>query len=98
MSLRPFSDRPRGLFVSVDGPSGAGKSTIVHHLAQLLTGAGEDVHVTAEPSTGPIGVLCRELTETTTGTPWPACTRPTGTTTLRRKSARTPKPTATVHL
>jgi dTMP kinase len=67
MSLRPFSDHPRGLFVSVDGPSGAGKSTIVHHLAQLLVAAGEDVHVTQEPSIGPIGTLCRELTETTTG-------------------------------
>ncbi|HEY6422435.1 MAG TPA: dTMP kinase [Pseudonocardiaceae bacterium] len=67
MSLRPFSDHPRGLFVTVDGPSGAGKSTIVHHLAQLLVAAGEDVHVTAEPSNGPIGLLCREMTETTTG-------------------------------
>jgi dTMP kinase len=67
MSLRPFSDHPRGLFVSIDGPSGAGKSTIVHHLAQLLVSDGEDVHVTAEPSVGPIGALCRELTETTTG-------------------------------
>jgi dTMP kinase len=67
MKLRPFSDHPRGVFVSVDGPSGAGKSTIVHHLAQLLVASGEDVHVTAEPSNGAIGVLCRELTETTTG-------------------------------
>lgn len=67
MKLRPFSDHQRGVFVSVDGPSGAGKSTIVHHLAQLLVGSGEDVHVTAEPSNGPIGLLCRELTETTTG-------------------------------
>ncbi len=67
MNLRPFSSSPRGLFVSVDGPSGAGKSTIVQHLAQLLVASGEDVHVTAEPSTGPIGSLCRELTETTTG-------------------------------
>ena len=67
MKLRPFSDHPRGLFVSVDGPSGAGKSTIVHHLAQALVAAGEEVHVTAEPSSGPIGVLCRELTETVTG-------------------------------
>ena len=65
--LRPFSDQPRGLFVSVDGPSGAGKSTIVHHLAQLLVASGEEVHVTAEPSEGPIGRLCRELTETVTG-------------------------------
>jgi dTMP kinase len=67
MKLRPFSDHARGLFVSVDGPSGAGKSTIVHHLAQLLVAAGEDVHATAEPSGGPIGALCRELTETVTG-------------------------------
>lgn len=67
MKLRPFFDHQRGVSVSVDGPSGAGKSTIVHHLAQLLVAAGEDVHVTAEPSTGPIGALCRELTETITG-------------------------------
>jgi dTMP kinase len=67
MTLRPFSDHERGVFVSVDGPSGAGKSTIVHHLAQLLVAAGEDVHVTAEPSSGPIGELCRDLTDTVTG-------------------------------
>jgi dTMP kinase len=67
MRLRPFSSRERGVFVSVDGPSGAGKSTIVKHLAQLLVADGQDVHVTAEPSTGPIGDLCRELTETVTG-------------------------------
>jgi len=67
VKLRPFSDHARGLFVSVDGPSGAGKSTIVHHLAQMLVASGEDVHVTAEPSGGPIGALCRELTESVTG-------------------------------
>lgn len=62
-----LSSNHRGLFVSVDGPSGAGKSTIVEHLAQLLVAHGEEVHVTAEPSNGPIGHLCRELTETVTG-------------------------------
>ena len=67
MTLRPCSDPGRGLFVSVDGPSGAGKSTIVRHLAQMLVAAGKDVHVTAEPSNGPIGELCRELTDTVTG-------------------------------
>jgi dTMP kinase len=67
MTLHPFSDHPRGTFVSVDGPSGAGKSTIVRHLAQMLVGNGVAVHVTAEPSDGPIGNLCRELTETVTG-------------------------------
>jgi dTMP kinase len=55
------------MFVSIDGPSGAGKSTIVRHLAQMLVAAGENVHITAEPSSGPIGVLCRELTESVTG-------------------------------
>jgi dTMP kinase len=55
------------MFVTIDGPSGAGKSTIVHHLAQMLVATGEDVHVTAEPSSGPIGALCRELTESVTG-------------------------------
>jgi dTMP kinase len=67
-SSKPASARHhRGLFASVDGPSGAGKSTIVEHLAQLLVASGEEVHVTAEPSSGPIGRLCRELTETVTG-------------------------------
>lgn len=61
------SDRGRGLFVSVDGPSGAGKTTIVRHLAQMLLAEGEHVHVTAEPSNGPIGKLASELTETVTG-------------------------------
>lgn len=67
MKFRPSSSRERGLFVSVDGPSGAGKSTIVRHLAQMLVARGANVHVTAEPSSGPIGQLCRELTETVTG-------------------------------
>ncbi len=61
------SNRHRGLFVSVDGPSAAGKSTIVEHLAQLLVAQGEEVIVTGEPSGGPIGRLCRQLTETVTG-------------------------------
>lgn len=67
MTLRLFSDHQRDLFISVDGPSGAGKSTIVQHLAQMLVARGETVHVTAEPSNGPIGTLARELTETVTG-------------------------------
>jgi len=67
MKLRPFSSHERGVFVSIDGPSGAGKTTIVNHLAQMLVATGEDVHLTAEPSKGPIGNLCRELTETVTG-------------------------------
>jgi dTMP kinase len=67
MTLRLCSSARRGLFVSIDGPSGAGKSTVVGHLAQMLAALGENVHVTAEPSDGPIGQLCRTLTETVTG-------------------------------
>jgi len=67
MTLPSSSDQPRGLFVSVDGPAGAGKTTIVRHLAQLLAAQGAHVHVTAEPSTGPIGMLAAELTEIVTG-------------------------------
>jgi dTMP kinase len=67
MRLRPFSSQQRGVFISIDGPSGAGKSTIVRHLAQRLVAEGERVHVTAEPSSGPIGKLCRVLTDTVTG-------------------------------
>lgn len=33
----------------------------------MLVAEGENVHVTAEPSSGPIGDLCRQLTETVTG-------------------------------
>ena len=67
MKPGPFSSVNRGTFVTIDGPSGAGKSTVVRHLARLLGASGQDVHVTAEPSNGPIGDLCRELTETVTG-------------------------------
>ncbi|MFD9739666.1 dTMP kinase [Umezawaea sp. NPDC059074] len=67
MRHRLSSDHSWGAFVSVDGPGGAGKTTIVRHLAQLLAADGTDVHVTAEPSAGPIGTLAAELTETVTG-------------------------------
>lgn len=67
MRLRPFSSKKRGMFISIDGPSGAGKSTIVRHLAQMLVAVGENVYITAEPSNGPIGMLCRDLTESVAG-------------------------------
>jgi thymidylate kinase len=92
MTLHLCSSARRGLFISVDGPSGAGNSTVVGHLAQMLAALGEKVHVTAEPSDGPIGQLCRTLTETVTGTPSPACTRQTGTTTSRLRYGRSSQP------
>lgn len=56
-----------GLFISVDGPSGIGKSATVHALSQILAREGKTVHVTCEPSQGPIGKLARELTDTVHG-------------------------------
>jgi dTMP kinase len=56
-----------GWFVSVDGPSGIGKSATVHALSQVLAREGRAVHVTCEPSQGPIGKLARELTDTVHG-------------------------------
>jgi dTMP kinase len=67
VTTRPSSSPRPGLFVSVDGPGGAGKTTIVRHLAQLLAAEGEQVHVTAEPSTGPIGRVAATLTATVKG-------------------------------
>jgi len=56
-----------GLFVSIDGPSGVGKSSTARALAQRLRARGRLVHLTSEPSGGPIGDLACELTETVHG-------------------------------
>jgi dTMP kinase len=64
--LMPSSDRD-GRFISIDGPSGVGKSTTARALAQLLRNEDQAVHLTGEPSEGPIGTLARELTETVRG-------------------------------
>ncbi|WP_454852311.1 dTMP kinase [Promicromonospora soli] len=56
-----------GLLIAVDGPSGVGKSTLCTNLSALLRAAGLDVHQTTQPSTGPIGTLARELTQTVGG-------------------------------
>jgi dTMP kinase len=62
--MKPFSD---GIFISVDGPSGVGKSATVQALTQLLRAEGRAVHVTGEPSDGPIGRLAYDLTDTVHG-------------------------------
>ena len=64
---RPSSEHDAGLFVTIDGPSGVGKTTTITHLAQLLKADNVPVHVTAEPSRGPIGRVAYELTDTVTG-------------------------------
>lgn len=57
----------RGLFITIEGPSGIGKSTTARVLGELIAADGTEVHITAEPSTGPIGVLAREITESVMG-------------------------------
>jgi dTMP kinase len=51
----------RGVFVVVEGIDGAGTTTQVERYAAYLRGRGRAVHVTREPSTGPIGVFIREI-------------------------------------
>jgi dTMP kinase len=56
-----MTTRPDGLLVSIDEPSGVGKTATIEHLATMLSRAGLPVHRTAQPSTGPIGTLARDL-------------------------------------
>ena len=50
-----------GKFIAIEGIDGAGTSSQTAHLKQRLEDRGHRVHVTAEPSSGPIGRLIREL-------------------------------------
>ncbi|MBO0802114.1 MAG: dTMP kinase [Nocardiopsaceae bacterium] len=56
-----------GAFITIDGPGGSGKSTTVAALATSLRTDGYTVHVTAEPSTGPIGTLTRSMVNEISG-------------------------------
>ncbi|HET7753411.1 MAG TPA: dTMP kinase [Anaeromyxobacteraceae bacterium] len=49
----------RGRFIVVEGLDGAGTTTQSRLLAERLRAAGRKVHVTAEPSAGPVGALAR---------------------------------------
>ena len=49
----------RGRFVVVEGLDGAGTTTQSRLLAAALRAEGRRVHVTAEPSSGPVGSLAR---------------------------------------
>jgi dTMP kinase len=50
-----------GAFITIDGPGGSGKSTTTAALASVLRAGGHAVHVTAEPTGGPIGALTRAM-------------------------------------
>jgi dTMP kinase len=51
----------KGVFVVVEGIDGAGTTTQVERYAAYLRERRREVHVTREPSTGPIGVFIREI-------------------------------------
>jgi dTMP kinase len=60
--------RRRGRFVVLEGLDGAGTTTQSALLGERLRAAGGRVHVTAEPSGGPVGSLLRQiLTRRTVG-------------------------------
>jgi len=51
----------RGIFIAVEGIDGAGTTTFTQGLTEAMSGHGLSIHRTAEPSTGPVGRLLREL-------------------------------------
>jgi dTMP kinase len=53
--------RGRGRFIVLEGLDGAGTTTQSRLLGERLRAAGRRVHVTAEPSGGPIGALVRQV-------------------------------------
>jgi dTMP kinase len=55
-----MSARARGRFIVFEGIDASGKSTQVHRLASYLESQNRPVHVTAEPTSGPIGSLIRQ--------------------------------------
>lgn len=62
MSTRPRRAAPRrGRFLVIEGIDGAGTTTQARLLGERLKRAGRRVHVTAEPSGGPVGALIRQV-------------------------------------
>lgn len=53
--------RRRGRFLVLEGLDGAGTTTQSRLLAEMLRRAGRQVHLTSEPSGGPVGALVRQV-------------------------------------
>jgi dTMP kinase len=53
--------RRRGRLLVIEGLDGAGTTTQARLLGDRLRAEGEAVHVTAEPSAGPVGALVRQI-------------------------------------
>ncbi len=60
MTARPRRGR-RGLFLVLEGLDGAGTTTQADRLAAWLRSRKRHVHVTAEPSRGPVGAQIRQV-------------------------------------
>ncbi|GEJ58451.1 dTMP kinase [Anaeromyxobacter diazotrophicus] len=58
---RAAGRRRRGRFLVLEGLDGAGTTTQAQRLAAWLRAQGRQVHVTAEPSGGPVGALVRQV-------------------------------------
>ena len=50
-----------GKFIALEGIDGSGKSTQAVYLTELIKKMGRQVYSTAEPSTGPVGVMIRQI-------------------------------------
>jgi dTMP kinase len=60
-SDKPLSDGGEGRFIVLEGVDGAGTTSQGLRLAETLREGGRRVHVTGEPSQGPVGVLLRQV-------------------------------------
>lgn len=49
------------MFIALEGIDGSGHTTQAHALAKALEKQGRQVHVTAEPSSGPVGKIIRDF-------------------------------------
>lgn len=54
----------KGVFIVMEGPDGSGTTSQSKLLAERLTNEGHEVVLTAEPTTGPIGVFIRNQLST----------------------------------
>lgn len=61
MSHPRAQKKERGFFLVLEGLDGAGTTTQAARLASKLEGEGRRAHLTAEPSTGPVGKQIREI-------------------------------------
>ncbi len=61
MSRGARGERRRGRLVVLEGLDGAGTTTQARLLADALRAGGRTVHLTAEPSGGPVGALVRQV-------------------------------------